>query len=124
MLQKIFTTDGRLNRLAYLKITVGLTAASFLLNVIISFVIILLTGNPESVLINIFSLLVTLPLTVGGIMAGIRRLHDLNRSGWFMLATFVPVLNVVLMIYLLCFRGTDGYNQYGADPLAFEKRNF
>ncbi len=34
-------------------------------------------------------------------IAGIRRLHDLNRSGWYWLIIFVPVVNIVLMIRLL-----------------------
>lgn len=35
------------------------------------------------------------------IIAGIRRLHDLNRSGWYLLLAFVPVVNIVVMIRLL-----------------------
>ena len=57
-------------------------------------------------------------ISVGAIMAAIRRLHDLNRSGWFLIAAIIPLLNFVLGIYLLFFKGTEGYNQYGEDPLA------
>ncbi len=119
MLEKIFTTKGRLNRLAYLKYVIGFSAASFVLNFIVGFIAALLTGSAESTLMYIMSAIVTLPLTIGTIMAAIRRLHDLNRSGWFMLLTLIPIVNFLFGIYILFFRGTVGYNKYGADPLGY-----
>ena len=103
MLEEIFTTQGRLNRLPYLKYFFGLLFASAFLNFMVSFVVVFLTGNPESTLLYILSLIVTV--------------HDLNRSGWFFLLALIPILNLFLEIYLFCFRGTRGVNKYGADPL-------
>lgn len=119
MLEKIYTTQGRLNRLPYIKYVVVLTIISFILNFIATSVAALLTGNAEGTLAHILSVVVTLPLSVGSIMIAIRRLHDLNRSGWFLLAVIIPILNVILGIYMLCFKGTDGANKYGADPLEY-----
>ncbi len=119
MLEKIFTTKGRLNRLAYLKYVIGFSVASFILNFIVGIIAALLTGSAESTLMYILSVIVTLPLSVGAIMAAIRRLHDLNRSGWFMLLTLIPVVNFIFGIYIVFFRGTKGYNKYGADPLGY-----
>lgn len=119
MLEKIYTIKGRLNRLAYLKYILILSLISFILNFTISVIATLLTGNAESTLVYILSAAVTLPLSVGSIMVAIRRLHDLNRSGWFLLAVIIPFLNIILGIYMLCFKGTDGANKYGADPLAY-----
>ena len=119
MTEKIFTTKGRLNRLRYLKYIIGFSFASMVLNFIVGFVAALLTGSTESTLMYIMSTIVTLPLTIGAIMAAIRRLHDLNRSGWFLLLTLVPIVNFIFGIYILCFRGTKGANKYGEDPLEF-----
>jgi uncharacterized membrane protein YhaH (DUF805 family) len=47
----------------------------------------------------------------------IRRLHDLNKSGWFCLLSFVPFLNFLFHIYILFFPGTAGQNKYGTVPL-------
>lgn len=44
----------------------------------------------------------------------IRRLHDLNQSGWLCLLYFVPLLNVFFAFYLLVARGSEQFNQYGA----------
>lgn len=47
----------------------------------------------------------------------IRRLHDLNRSGWYYFVLLVPLVNVLFSLYLFFAPGTVGPNQYGADPL-------
>ena len=59
-------------------------------------------------------------LTIVGIpwmMLMVRRLHDLNRNGFWSLLVFVPVASFFLFLYLCCFRGTRGRNSYGEDPL-------
>lgn len=43
----------------------------------------------------------------------IRRLHDLDKSGWLSLLSFVPLANVGLSIYLIFFKGTEGPNRFG-----------
>ena len=43
----------------------------------------------------------------------IRRLHDMNRSGWFSLFFLLPILNVLLSLYLLFGSGSTGSNRYG-----------
>ncbi len=43
----------------------------------------------------------------------VRRLHDLNKSGWMGLLLFIPVVQFFFMIYLLLASGTAGPNQYG-----------
>lgn len=46
----------------------------------------------------------------------IRRLHDLNWSGWLSVLTVIPLANLVIAIPCLFFRGTDGPNNYGPPP--------
>jgi uncharacterized membrane protein YhaH (DUF805 family) len=53
----------------------------------------------------------------------VRRLHDRNMSGWFLLLFFVlymiPLVNFLVLIgfiVLMCLEGTRGPNKYGADP--------
>lgn len=48
----------------------------------------------------------------------IKRLHDLDRTGWFSLLAFIPVLGaLVWFVWLGFFRGVTGPNQYGKDPI-------
>ena len=46
------------------------------------------------------------------IVAGIRRLHDLNRSGWYLLLAFIPLVNVVMILYLLFAPGKAEGNRW------------
>ena len=47
----------------------------------------------------------------------VRRLHDTNRSAWWLLLSIVPLANIALLVFF-CLKGTDGDNDYGSDPLA------
>jgi uncharacterized membrane protein YhaH (DUF805 family) len=46
----------------------------------------------------------------------IRRLHDLDRTGWWLLIVFT-VIGIILLIVWFCMRGTGGPNRFGPDPL-------
>ena len=62
------------------------------------------------------TLIVQLVGTVAGISLNIRRFHDFNKSGWWILIFMVPFVNLYFSIKLLCIRGDVGANNYGADP--------
>jgi len=60
-----------------------------------------------TILSNIYSLAVLIP----SIAVGVRRMHDLGKSGWFLL---IPIYNLILA----CTPGVTGDNEYGNDPKA------
>jgi len=62
--------------------------------------------------------LVSLVLLLPSIAVGVRRLHDLDRTGWWFLLWLVPIVGWIVLIYWGCLRGTDGPNRFGPDPLA------
>ncbi len=49
-------------------------------------------------------------------MLAIKRAHDRNRPGWFVLLSFVPLANIWIFIELSFLCGTEGDNPYGNDP--------
>jgi uncharacterized membrane protein YhaH (DUF805 family) len=61
--------------------------------------------------------LISLVLFLPGLAMGIRRLHDIDRSGWWWLIA-LTVIGIVLLLVWACTPGTAGANRYGADPLA------
>lgn len=80
----------------------------FLVNVIISTVLSVVTGiiSPSLVIIaNVYSLAVLLP----GLGVAVRRMQDINKEWWYIL---IPLYN----IYLFTIEGDKGSNQYGEDP--------
>lgn len=65
-------------------------------------------------LAGLFSLATLLP----NISVGVRRLHDLDKSGWWLLLGIIPIIGWIVLIIWFCGRGTVGDNRFGPDPLA------
>lgn len=66
--------------------------------------------------IPIIGWLILLATVVPSIAVGVRRLHDINKSGWFMLLSLIPIVGSIILIIWFCQEGTIGPNQYGEDP--------
>ena len=62
------------------------------------------------------SLLVLLAIIVPSIAVGVRRLHDTNRSGWWMLIALLPIVGGLVLLIFFVLEGTKGPNEYGPDP--------
>lgn len=61
--------------------------------------------------------LINLALFLPGLAVSVRRLHDTNRSGWWMLILLIPLIGPILLLVWFCTRGTRGNNRFGADQL-------
>ena len=77
------------------------------------FVVVVLLEYVSSPVSWIFSIATLLP----SLAVGSRRLHDMNKSGWFQLIWIIPILGWIYLIYLLAQPGDVGHNQYGS-PVA------
>ena len=64
------------------------------------------------------SALVSLGLFLPGLAVAVRRLHDVDRSGWWLLLAFVPLIGIIVLIVWWCTEGTRGPNRFGPDPKA------
>jgi uncharacterized membrane protein YhaH (DUF805 family) len=64
--------------------------------------------------------LVGLALVVPWLAVSIRRLHDSDRSGWWLLIGVVPIVGGIIVLVLMALEGTRGANRFGADPKAGE----
>ena len=67
--------------------------------------------------IGYFFLGITLFTLIPAISAGVRRLHDTNRSGFFLLISFIPFIGGLVLLFFLIPEGTKGKNKFGPDPL-------
>jgi uncharacterized membrane protein YhaH (DUF805 family) len=88
---------------------------SFVASLILTVIDIMLFGNESLMSIDlIFSLAILVP----SIAVGVRRLHDLGRSGWWLLIILIPLIGILILLFFFVQKGTDGPNEHGADPLA------
>lgn len=81
--------------------------------VLFNFVVGLVLGAISEELNLLYSLICLLP----NLALGIRRLHDVNRSGWWTLIALTGI-GVFVLLYWAFLRGTEGPNRFGEDPLA------
>ena len=117
-----FQWNGRLNRLRYIKRGFAIAGVCLVFYLLVGILAVLGSDNPDEMTGAIialygFFLLLCLPLTVSNYMLMIRRLHDLDLSGFFCLLSLIPLINVGFSIYLLAKKGTPGENTYDPDPL-------
>lgn len=61
---------------------------------------------------GLYSLAVLLPT----IAVAVRRLHDTDRSGWWFLIGFVPIVGGIVLLIFYVLEGTRGPNRFGPDP--------
>ena len=79
----------------------------------ISVVLGLLDGG-SGLLSGLWSLAILLP----SLAVGARRLHDTDRSGWWLLIAFIPLIGFLVLLYFYVSQGTTGPNRFGPDPRA------
>lgn len=83
----------------------------FLFNVIVGFIFGLL-GRAGTWLSGIWSIAILLPQ----LGLGARRLHDINKSGWLLLVSLIPLVGWILLVYWWAQPGERTENQYGPVP--------
>jgi len=67
---------------------------------------------------GVISGLVGLALLLPGLSVSIRRLHDINRSGWWILIFIIPIVGFILWLVWFLREGDPGENKYGPPPVA------
>ncbi len=68
--------------------------------------------------LGVFSAIAGLALILPDLAVGVRRLHDRDKSGWFLLLCLIPLIGAIILLVWFCQRGTAGTNRFGPDPLA------
>ncbi|MFI6782671.1 DUF805 domain-containing protein [Micromonospora sp. NPDC050276] len=60
--------------------------------------------------------IVSLALLLPGLAVAVRRLHDTDRTGWWLLIALVPIVGAIVLIVFFVQGGTPGPNRFGASP--------
>ena len=69
---------------------------------------------------GLLSIVVMLGLFLPSLAAGVRRLHDTDRSGWWLLIALVPLVGAIVLLVFWVLEGTRGDNRFGPDPYSAE----
>ena len=113
---------SRSSRSEYWWATLFVTLASIPVGLIIGFVLgflFAIAGFSETTtqtLVGIVMLPVQIFIIIASTCLVIRRLHDVDKSGWWYLIMFT-IIGLIPLIIWYCSKGTDGDNRFGKDPL-------
>ena len=70
-----------------------------------------LAGSP-----GVFSALYGLAVLIPGSAVSVRRLHDIDRSGWWLLIGLIPLIGIIVLLVFMVQDSKPGDNQYGVNP--------
>ena len=71
-------------------------------------------AGDEGLLTTVYGVLIFLPYWA----VQFRRLHDTDRSAWWLLLLLIPIVGWIVILVFNCQNGTPGENRFGPDPKA------
>jgi len=113
-LSKYATFSGRAPRSEYWWF------ALFITLVYLAFMVFAQVMGEDSAIVGIAAIpfvIFVFAIIIPSIAVSVRRLHDLDQSGWFFLLALIPVVGSLGLAIWFCFKGTEGANRFGPDPL-------
>lgn len=109
---KVFSLTGRIGRLRMIAFNM---VAMMSLGVFMA-VAAGIGGAIFGVLGVILAVVIAIPMVVLSIAFSVRRLNDLNHSGWWVLLSLIPFVSFIYSLYVLFAPGTKGANDFGPAP--------
>lgn len=116
ILKLLFNPEGRINKKIFILI-IALNIA-FLI-----FLFYLLSGLKNRFVIDIIALFIITIFLFIGIIAIIKRLHDLDKSGFYIFILILPFHNLILLFHLFLSKGSTTKNRFGENSLLNNKNN-
>ncbi len=111
-LQKYAVFSGRAQRKEF-----WLFNLLYLIAYIIAFAIDMGTGTYVPTLgMGTATLILTLAFVIPALAVSFRRLHDTDRSAWWLLIALVPLVGSIVLLVFFCLDGSAGENRFGHNP--------
>lgn len=112
MTSKYFCFTGRARRKEYWMFVLFNVIAAFVVGFVGGF----LAGLTGIGALALLGALYNLAAIIPGLAVGIRRLHDIGRSGWWCLIALVPFVGVIILLVFMILDSQPGENEYGPNP--------
>lgn len=109
MMDKLLKFDGRIRRMGWWIAGIGVS--------IVSSVFGRMTDGDTNLLLALVVLVISLVITLVSLSLSVRRWHDHNKSGWWVLINLIPIFGWIYSLIMLGFMpGNQGNNNYGPPP--------
>ena len=124
MTSLLFSFQGRINRAKFWLIHLAIFVVEAIVLSLLGGTAAIMSGDYEKVIVvfggasgAVWSIVAVLAFWIS-LALGVKRWHDRNKTGWWMLIIFVPVIGGLWYLIECGFlKGTTGPNSYGPDPL-------
>ena len=111
-IKKYAVFSGRATRKEY-----WLFILLFFIGYIVAAIVDTATGNDDPITgMGPVSGLFTLALVIPSLAVLFRRLHDTDRSAWWILISLIPLVGAIVLLVFVCLDGTPGGNRFGPNP--------
>ena len=112
VLKNYATFSGRARRKEYWMFFL----ISALISIVLTLLDILLGTYSVEYEAGLFSGLYSLLILIPSIAVVVRRLHDTDRSGWWILISLIPLIGAIVLFVFICLDSQPGTNRFGANP--------
>lgn len=89
---------------------------NFIISVLLAFIDGMTGTFSAEVGLGLLGGLYLLAVLIPGIAVSVRRLHDTERSGWWFLIAFIPIIGPLVLLVFFVIDSTPGQNEYGPNP--------
>jgi uncharacterized membrane protein YhaH (DUF805 family) len=113
-LKKYAVFGGRSRRREYWYFVLFSLVVSLLLSAVDALLGTFSSSTNVGLLGGIYGLAIIIP----SIAVSVRRLHDIDRTGWWVLISLVPVIGTLVLLVFAVLDGTPGENRFGPNPKA------
>jgi uncharacterized membrane protein YhaH (DUF805 family) len=117
--RRIFDFSGRATRREYWSFVLTFYAGIFLYLLLIGALVPADGSEPSdefNQIVGAVSILLMLFSSIAGLSASVRRVHDHDKTGWFVLLGAIPAIGWIFFLIMMLTPGTKGPNSYGSDP--------
>ena len=111
-LKKYAVFSGRSRRMEYWYFVLFNIIVSIVLGTIDALLGTLGSGMGVGLLSGIYGLAILIP----SLAVTVRRLHDIDRSGWWIFINLIPLIGAIVLLVFAVSEGTPGNNRYGPNP--------
>jgi uncharacterized membrane protein YhaH (DUF805 family) len=115
-----FSFTGRSSRSEYWYFVLFYNLAAIMLGFLLGFVASRYgVSSTLALVLGVVSIVFLVWIAVANLAVQIRRLHDLDKTGWFVLLFLVPIVGGIIIFIWNCSRGSTGNNRFGHEPFYY-----
>lgn len=108
-MENLLKFDGRIRRMGWWIAGIAVSIVSSIFNRVFD--------QDSNLLVLLFVLAVSIAIWLVSLSLSVRRWHDHNKSGWWVLINLIPILGWIYSIFMLGFKdGDQGHNSFGPAP--------